>query len=436
MLEAFQQHINQDFPELLKNRFLLACSGGLDSVALTHLCHKSQMNFALAHCNFGLRGDDSEGDEQFVGSLAQKLGKEFFVTHFDTLGYVNQHKVSVQMAARKLRYHWFNKILEENNLVSLVTAHHADDDLETFLINLSRGTGIDGLTGIPAKTTLLSRPLLKFSREDLLTYAQNNQLEWREDKSNADAKYLRNKIRLEIIPTLKELHSNFLENFMNTQSFLNGTAQIAQHHLQELKKRLFVEEKKVIKISIQQLRELSPQSSYLYGIFNEYGFNESNAIIDLLDAISGKYLVSKTHKLLKDRDFLLLTEIRLNDASQEIYNISQEQKVIQEPLEMKFSIVPKRDNNTDTIIYVDKNALKYPLTIRKWNKGDYFYPFGFHGKKKLAKFFKDEKIDVFSKKEQWLLCSDAEIVWIVGRRADDRFKVQDSTKEVLRIEIV
>ncbi|MGB3149186.1 MAG: tRNA lysidine(34) synthetase TilS, partial [Maribacter sp.] len=217
MRRHFKQHINSEFPELLRSKFLLACSGGLDSVVLTHLCYESQMNFALAHCNFGLRGADSNADELFVLKLGKELERQVFVTHFDTLGYMNQHKVSVQMAARDLRYAWFNTILQENNLSTLVTAHHADDDLETFLINLSRGTGINGLSGIPAKTATLRRPLLAFSREQLLAYANLNHLQWREDKSNKDPKYLRNKIRSEIIPTLKELHPTFLENFKNTQ---------------------------------------------------------------------------------------------------------------------------------------------------------------------------------------------------------------------------
>lgn len=414
----------------------MACSGGLDSVVLTHLCYESQMNFALAHCNFGLRGADSNADELFVLKLGKELERQVFVTHFDTLGYMNQHKVSVQMAARDLRYAWFNTILQENNLSTLVTAHHADDDLETFLINLSRGTGINGLSGIPAKTATLRRPLLAFSREQLLAYANLNHLQWREDKSNKDPKYLRNKIRSEIIPTLKELHPTFLENFKNTQSFLNETAQIANQNLQETKERLFISENDLVKISVTKLKKLKPLSTYLYGIFHEFGFTEWDNVADLLTAMSGKYIISDTHKLLKDREFLLLSERRIDVSRNEVFTIQKEQQTTELPLKMKFCIVDRRDNNTDDIIYVAENALKYPLVIRKWNKGDYFYPLGFHGKKKLSKFFKDEKIDVLSKQKQWLLCSGNEIVWVIGSRADDRFKVKENTKEVLRIEVI
>ncbi len=434
MLSIFQTHMGSKFPELFEKRFLLACSGGLDSVVLTHLCHESQLDFALAHCNFGLRGEESDLDEKFVSELAEKIKKPFFLTHLDTLGYVNKHKVSVQMAARELRYAWFKKILKENNIPILVTAHHADDDLETFLINLSRGTGIDGLVGIPSKTDFLCRPLLPFSREQILEYAKSNNLEWREDKSNNDTKYLRNKIRLEIIPALKELHPTFLDNYKNTQSFLRQTSKIADHRLQEIKKKLFVKESNFTRIAIDKLKELEPLSAYLYGLLNEFGFTEWDNIADLLDAMSGKYVLSDTHKLLKDRSFLLLSERQFDDSTQQHFSININQEIVAEPLEMKFTVVDNWDNNTDAIIYVAKKALKYPLVIRKWKNGDYFYPLGLQGKKKLSKFFKDEKIDVFSKKDQWLLCSGEDIVWVIGRRADERFKVKEDTKEILRIE--
>ena len=436
MLEQFKEHIESKFPELLETKFLLACSGGLDSVVLTHLCFESEMDFAVAHCNFRLRGEESNRDEKFVSELAKKMGRTFFVTHFDTVGYVNQHKVSVQMAARTLRYSWFDTILEENNISKLVTAHHGDDDLETFLINLSRGTGIDGLTGIPRKTDKVYRPLLFFSRKQLSDYARSKNLKWREDKSNTDTKYLRNKIRQEIIPTLKELHPTFLENFQNTQFFLNQTAQLAHQQIQKTKETLFVKEGNLIKISVKELKKLKPLTAYLYGLFNEFGFTEWNNVLDMLEGMSGKQILSNTHVLLKNREFLILSERKKADLNTKGILIEKGQKTIETPLQMKFSGVESRGNNTQTIIYVAKNALKYPLMIRKWKKGDYFYPLGLEGKKKLSKFFKDEKVDVISKQEQWLLCSEDEVVWVIGRRADERFKVQNDTREVLKIEVI
>lgn len=435
MLTDFKSHIASHFPSLLKNRVLLACSGGLDSVVLSHLCYASGIDFAIAHCNFRLRGAESDADETFVQQLARQLGAAYFVAHFDTLGYVNQHKVSVQMAARELRYAWFDGLLEENSFEKVLTAHHLDDNLETFLINLSRGTGIDGLTGIPEETETMARPLLKYSRAELLAYAKSNGLQWREDASNADAKYLRNKIRLELVPVLKEIHPNFLQNFQKSTAYLGQSAAIAKDRIAQLKQALFTQENGLLKISLAQLKVLSPLEGYLYGLFQEYGFTEWENLRDLLDAMSGKCIESNTHRLLKDRDFLWLLPLEIEGKESDTYTISLEDKSITKPIMLEFSEVIERNENASAIIYVDKTALKYPLQVRKWEKGDYFYPLGLQGKKKLAKFFKDEKVPVALKERQWLLCSGKDIVWIIGKRADERFKVQTDTKAILRIEV-
>ncbi|MFX0557968.1 tRNA lysidine(34) synthetase TilS [Maribacter sp. CXY002] len=435
MLNDFEAHINKNFPELLSSTFLLTCSGGLDSIVLAHLCHKCKMNFAIAHCNFGLRGEASDGDEIFVNQLAKQLNKQFFVTYFDTFGYMAKNRISLQLAARELRYDWFREILKENGIDFLVTAHHADDNLETFLINLSRGTGIDGLIGIPSKTADIRRPLLSFSRAQILEFAENNSIGWREDVSNEDVKYLRNKIRLEIIPKLKELHPNFLTNFKNTLEYLSETNEISRHRLFYVKQQLFVEENGMISISIDSLKKLVPLSAYLYGLFSPYGFKEVGQIEELLERMSGKYLESKTHKLLKDRECLLLMEIANTSVEKEIYTIPDGVMNVKEPLDINFTVVDYRNDNTQNLIFVDKAALKFPLTLRKWKNGDYFHPIGMKGKKKLAKFFKDEKINSFSKEEQWLLCSDDSIVWVVGKRADSRYKVTEDTKVIVRIEV-
>ncbi|WP_373518630.1 tRNA lysidine(34) synthetase TilS, partial [Pricia sp.] len=244
MLRSFKTHIETKFPELLKTPFLLASSGGIDSMVLTDLCSRCGMDFALAHCNFRLRGTDSDADEEFVAETANRLNKKKYITHFYTMDYVYEHKVSVQMAARSLRYTWFAGLMQKTGIKTLVTAHHADDNLETFLINLSRGTGIEGLTGIPEKTDSISRPLLAFSREQIETYAHDENIEWREDSSNADTKYLRNNIRHQILPLLKALNPNFLENFRKTQTYLVQTASIAADHILGLKEAIFREEGK------------------------------------------------------------------------------------------------------------------------------------------------------------------------------------------------
>ncbi|WP_405397705.1 tRNA lysidine(34) synthetase TilS [Maribacter sp. Asnod2-G09] len=434
MLKAFKKHIEDSFPELLDTHFIIACSGGLDSSVLVELCHQANLKFSIAHCNFRLRGKASDGDEAFVRDYAKKIEKEVFVTHFDTLGYVNQHKVSVQMAARELRYAWFEQLLKENEGTYLLTAHHANDNLETFIINLSRGTGIDGLTGIPANINDIRRPLLPFTRQELESFAEVEKMEWREDASNADAKYLRNKIRLEIIPKLNELHPIFSDNFKNTLNYLQQTETIASAYIKKLKEELFVDKGGRFEIEIAKLKELHPVSTYLHGLFSAYGFKEMDNLEALLDGLSGKQLASSSHVLVKNRDVLILTSSKESKSDAQEYLITEEEVPLNLPLNLKFSVVPERYNNTDNVIFVQKSALKYPLTVRKWKTGDYFYPIGLNRKKKLSKFFKDEKVDVLSKEKAWLLCSEGQIVWVIGMRADHRFRVEDTAQDIIKIE--
>ncbi len=431
--ELFYKHIENKFPELKKSKFLLACSGGIDSIVLAHLCANVNLDFEIAHCNFNLRGIESDKDAEFVQNFSKKINKKIYITRFDTVDYVNNNKVSVQIAARELRYKWFAKIQEENSIQYLVTAHHADDDLETFIINLSRGTGIDGLKGIPSNTTNIKRPLLKFSQEQIMIFAQTQKLEWREDQSNGDTKYLRNKIRHQIVPLLKELHPSFLDNFIKTQRYLEQTAAISEDAIQNTRNNLFVSEGDNIKIDIEELQHLKPLKGYIHGLFKRYGFTEWQNVADLLTAMSGKEIHSDTYRLLKDRKHLLLAP--LHKASQKTFNISEDNTFIKEPVTIKIEEVVSLEKSTSNTLFVDKEKLKYPLTIRKWKKGDYFYPFGMHGKKKLAKYFKDEKVDVLSKENQWLLCSEDQIVWVIGKRGDNRFKVTSTTKNILKFQL-
>ncbi|SDL83705.1 tRNA lysidine(34) synthetase TilS [Kriegella aquimaris] len=430
MLEDFKKHIETHFPNLFGKTFLLACSGGVDSMVLVDLCDRCNLDFVIAHCNFKLRGEASEGDEALVRKVSGDINKLFLVTHFDTIGYININKVSLQIAARDLRYSWFAEMMEERGVNTLVTAHHADDNLETFIINLSRGTGIAGLTGIPSKTDTIARPLLPFSREEILTYAHNRNLTWREDSSNANTKYLRNKIRHEIVPLLKELHPSFLNNFELTRAHLSDTASLISDYAKRLQKDLFDEEEGIIRIAVSELLPLQPRIAYLHALFSEFGFSAWEDISGLLTAMSGKEVRSKTHRLVKDREFLLLTEI--TPISNEVYVIGENEIGIENPMHMQMIEVEGIGETGPKILYVDKETLKYPLTVRKWSEGDYFYPLGMQGKKKLSKFFKDEKIDVITKHNQLLLCSGEAIVWVIGRRPDNRFKVTEKTHKIVK----
>ncbi|MDT0607751.1 tRNA lysidine(34) synthetase TilS [Croceitalea rosinachiae] len=433
MLTTFKKHIETQLHFLQEAKLLVACSGGLDSMVLTHLCQSLNLNYSLAHCNYNLRADESDGDQKFVEEYALKNDCQAYLTSFNMDDYRNNTNSSIQLLARDLRYEWFNKLMQERNFDYVLTAHHADDSLETFLINLSRGTGIKGLTGIPEQNGNIVRPLLPFSREEILAFANSRQLKWREDSSNIETKYLRNKVRHKIVPLLKELQPNFLENFKLTQQNLFGTSKLVDVYATEIQDALFTDKNGVKNINIEELKKKKPLKDHLHLLFDPYGFGQWDDIEQLLDATSGKKIYSKTHQLTKNRDFLLLSEFRETDQKE--YFFFEVDDLINEPISMKITQVDSISKNDSNVLYVDSEKLKYPLLLRKWNTGDYFYPLGMKGKKKLSKFFKDEKIDVLSKKNIWLLCSSEKIVWVVGKRADERFKVTENTNKILKFEL-
>ena len=431
MLSKFKSHIGNHFSFLQNAKLLVACSGGLDSIVLSWLMHQLDYNIALAHCNFNLREEESDDDELFVTAFANDLDIDFYVKSFNTKAVAQTNSGSIQMIARDLRYKWFKELLSTKNYDYVLTAHHADDCLETFLINLSRGTGIEGLTGIPEQNDEVIRPLLKFSRVDILAYAKANNLAWREDSSNAETKYLRNKIRQELVPVLKNLNPNFLSNFLNTQERLRASASILDNTKKELRDDLFVHENNLVRIAIEKLEKLLPMDTYLYLLFKEYGFTAWKDIHKLLKAESGKEVHSSTHRLVKDRKELLL--VAKSDKVEGKYFINKNDKEVGIPVKLKMEVVSAITETSRNILYLDMEKLIFPLMLRKWSKGDYFYPLGMRGKKKLSKYYKDEKVNVVAKEKQWLLVNKEEIVWGIGRRADERYKGTQSTKTILKI---
>ncbi len=435
MLNAFQNHINSKLSFLKNGQLLIAISGGLDSVVLLHLCHKLGLNLALAHCNFNLRGNESDADEDFVLELADDLDLEVFIESFDTEIYAEKNKLSIQMAARKLRYDWFETLAKQLGFDAVLTAHHADDNLETFLINFTRGTGLEGLTGIPIINGKFVRPLLPFSRENIETYAKENHLKWRDDSSNASTKYMRNKLRHNVIPILKEINPSLLHSFENTITNLNDTASIVDESVKAVSKRAVEKtDSNQIKLKISEFNKLKNPKAYLFELLKDYGFTEWHDVVNLLEAQSGKQLFSEKWRLIKDRNYLFLSEIVSNERF--FIEISETEKHVETPLGNllfeEVAIISKTEENS---IFVDKNELKFPLTIRTWEAGDIFYPLGMTGKKKLSKYFKDEKYPLLDKENALLLCSENKIVWVVGKRADDRFKVTRNTKNILKVEL-
>ncbi|WP_336069188.1 tRNA lysidine(34) synthetase TilS [Mesoflavibacter sp. CH_XMU1404-2] len=434
MLKAFKNHIKQQLPFLKESKLLVAISGGVDSVVLTHLCKEANLDFALAHCNFNLRGNESDADESFVLELAEDLDVEVFIQNFDTESFAKNEKLSIQLAARQLRYDWFFELSEQLEFDYILTAHHADDNLETFLINLSRGTGLEGLKGIPEVNETIVRPLLSFSREDIEDYAKKHHLKWREDSSNASTKYLRNKLRHDIIPVLKDINPDVLTNFQNTLAHLNDSSTIVEDAVDSfLNKAIVSIDDSQISYKISEFEALNNPKAYLFEVFKDYGFTQWKDIKNLLTAQSGKLVFSKTHQLLKDRDYLILSELSSKENNETV-TILEDQNEIKLPNGIlcieSVEEIGKTDKST---IYIDKKTLKYPLTVRHWEKGDYFYPLGMQGKKKLSKFFKDEKLSLIDKQNTLLLCSDHQVVWVINHRADNRFKITKQTQDILKI---
>lgn len=433
MLNSLKSHIDQKLSFLNESNILIAISGGMDSVVLTHLCHQMGLNIALAHCNFHLRGKESDGDEQSVKQLADALGLELFTQDFDTKSYAESNKQSIQIAARELRYTWFQDLANQLKFDYILTAHHADDNLETFLINFTRGTGLEGLTGIPEVNNIFVRPLLPFSSEAIAHYAKSNNITWREDSSNASTKYVRNKLRHDLIPILKEINPSLLQSFQTTISNLNDTTTIVKDKIEDvLSEAIELKDDYKTVFRISEFKKLSNPKAYLFEIFKAYGFTEWNDVLNLLDAESGQQVLSATHRLIKNREHLLLSE--LGSKNEESILISQKNTKVETPLGTLFfdeadAIIEKQNN----IIYVDGNKLNYPLTLRKWQNGDFFQPLGMSGKKKISKYLKDEKVSILDKEHIWVLCSGEDIIWVLNKRADNRFKVTDNTKNILKI---
>ena len=431
MLTKFQHHIEQNFTQLKDKKLLLAVSGGIDSMVLLDLFYKLRFDICVVHCNFQLRGKESDGDEMLVREICQDRYIPYFIESFDTTEFAKENKLSIQLAARKLRYDWFQEIISLG-FDYVLTAHHLDDNVETFLINFTRGTGLEGLTGIPVQNGNIIRPLLPFSREEIENYAKEYNIQWREDSSNASDKYFRNKLRHDIVPILKELNTGFLDSFQNTLHHLQQAESLVNDASKLVYEKVVVEKENLLEIHLNPLLQFENYKAYLYQWLKEYGFSAWNDIYDLVEAQSGKQVFSETHILLKDREKLILSERKSTDKS-EVFIIESIESKVNIPLKLRFCKAVNIFETDSNCIFVDENKLKFPLTIRKWQEGDYFYPSGMNGKKKLSKYFKDEKYSLLDKENQWLLCSEDQIVWVIGKRADNRFTSKETTQNSIKI---
>ncbi len=437
MLKEFTAFIKQNDLITANDKVLLTISGGIDSVVMAELFSRAGFDFAIAHCNFSLRGDESDAEALFVKDLAiKKYKKNFFTKRFDTALYSKQNKLSIQEAARNLRYEWFEEIMSKHGFDYIATAHHRDDQIETFFINLLRGTGISGLTGISIKQNHIIRPLLFAKRDEIVDFANKAKIPFRTDSSNASNKYLRNKIRHKLIPLLESLNPQFSDTITNSIFNLKNTETIYRKYLEQISPVEKTEAGQIV-ISIKNLLKLIPLPHFLFEYISQYGFNITDCydICKSLSAISGKQFFSKTHCLLIDREKILIEPLNPTYVN-EVYIIEEETKSLEYPIKLKISTIHNSNNNLNSgknTAMIDFDKVKFPLILRKWGKGDYFCPLGMKSRKKLSDFFIDNKISRFEKSKIWLLCSQKKIVWIVGYRLDERFKVEPRTNLIYKI---
>ncbi len=444
MLQSFQSHILKQKLFSQKDKILLTVSGGVDSVLMCELFYLAKINFGIAHCNFQLRGDESEGDETFVRALAKKYKVELHTIKFNTSAFAKKNKLSTQIAARQLRYDWFEKLRTEHNYHFIATAHHQDDSIETFFINIIRGTGISGLHGILPKQGNIIRPMLFTNKEQILEYVKTHKLKYREDSSNASDKYVRNKIRHQVIPLLKELNQGLETTMLNNIQHLRDVETIYKNDIENKRKAVVKKETNGYTISIASLKKLNPIATYLFEFLKPFNFNQTAVedIIASLNGESGKQFFSETHRLIKDREFLIIEERskKLEVRSRKIEVTIDQKKIKLDGLELNFKKLTQLSTlnveHSNLIAQLDFDKLTFPLEIRKWKKGDVFYPLGMKGQKKISDFFIDKKLSISQKENTWLFTSAGKIVWVIGLRMDDRFKITDSTIYIYTVELL
>ena len=464
LLRRFVEYIKNEALFQKKDRLLLAVSGGIDSVVLCELCRQAGYNFEIAHCNFQLRGEESERDEAFIQSMGDSYSAKVFIKKFDTEKYATEKKVSIQVAARELRYEWFEELLNEasrnrykesgtyekntTNSLShltpdvvhrtlLLTAHHANDNIETLLMNFFKGTGIKGLQGILPKQGKIIRPLLFAKKLEIVSFAKENNLSFVEDSSNLSDKYTRNYFRNQLIPSIKKVFPEVEENLLHNIERFKDAEMLYQQAIQLHKGKLLEYKGNEIHIPVLKLLKAEPLSTIVYEIIKEYGFtaHQTDEVLHLLKSGSGKYVSSSTHKIIKDRKWIIISPGNTSEASNILID-EHDSKIIFENGQLEIIKIEKGESSLSTensIAMLDVKDITYPLLLRKWKQGDYFYPLGMQKKKKISRFLIDQKLSMNDKEKIWIIESNKKIAWIVGKRIDDRFKITNATKKILKI---
>ena len=455
LLQRYQEFIKKEHLFSPKDKLLLAVSGGVDSVVLCELCKQAAYDFIIAHCNFQLRGEESERDEKFVRQLGEKYKVEIKVKKFETEKFAQENKMSIQEAARVLRYEWFGVLVDSSEFgvgkyehdsrlpTFLLTAHHGDDNIETLLMNFFRGTGLHGMTGIPISgpsTALayIKRPLLPFSKKELIEFAKENKLEFVEDSSNLSSKYTRNFFRNEIIPAISKVYPQVNENLIENINRFKEIEKLYKLSISDIKKKLVKEKGSEWHIPVKQLMGYNNRA-LIYEIISDFGFTEKqiDEVLKLAESDSGKYLDSPTlnYRLIKHRHWFIISLINSVDSRMIIIEEKDKTAQFEEGVVEieKLQTTNYKPQTSNDIACLDSKEINFPLILRKWKTGDYFYPLGMKKKKKLSRFFIDQKLSKTEKEKVWVVEMDKKIIWVVGKRIDERFKVTDKTKNVLKI---
>lgn len=422
---------------------IVALSGGSDSVALLRLMDSLGYKCIAAHCNFHLRGAESDRDMNFVKNLCDTNHIPLEIIHFDTKEYAEDNHISIEMAARELRYNWFENLSLQHKIDKIAIAHHSDDVIETFFINLMRGASIHGLTGIRERNNKIIRPLLCLSRKDILDYLRELDQTYVTDSTNNDTEFVRNKIRNILIPQIEDIKPTFRKVMQRNLDMLRQTEEFVNQNIDEIKETITKSEGNTTFIDTLLLKKShSKQYCFILGeILKNYGFTRVTCeeITKMSEIESGKKFLSQTHILVKNRNILEISSIDTLNKKEYNYFINDGVSKITEPVALKISYqdinntVIKKDKN---ICYIDYDKVQFPMEIKHWETGDYFIPFGMNGRKKISDFFVSEKMSILQKDNQWILKSDNNVVWIIGRRADNRFRITDSTKRIMILELI
>ena len=438
MLNDFLKYIDDNRLITQGDRVLLAVSGGIDSMVMAHLFLKAGIETGIAHCNFCLRAKESDMDEELVREFANENEIVFFSKRFKTKVYAKQNGISVQMAARELRYNWFEEIRNKNGFRSIAVGHNLNDNIETLLINLIRGTGITGLTGMKQVSNKIIRPLLFATRQSIADYCKTHQIIFREDRSNTETKYMRNKIRHLIIPILKEINPSIESTLIETAERFNGINEIVTDFINDLRGKISKQDNDITTFNINLLQKHLKNSTILYELFKPFGITRRllNDLYKVIKGRTGAQLFTSTHRLLKNRKEIIISGLTVNDNEEIVANNLRDLKKHHSILRVKAISISKdysisTDNETASI---DLQKITFPLIIRKWHIGDYFYPLGMTRKKKLSDYFIDRKYSRVEKENALILESGGKIIWIIGERIDNRFRITGSTRKILLIE--